>query len=477
MSQVHELRVPGRSGGANPREQVVSPYSGELLGEIEQASAEDLEHALGLQTALHQDRDRWLPTHARIAVLKKSASIMEGRAEELALQIAQEGGKPLTDARIEVARAVNGMELLAEEASHNAGSEIPMGVTAASVGRLVFTTREPIGVVAAVSAFNHPLNLIVHQAAPAIAAGCPVLVKPAPPTPLSCISLVEIMREAGLPEEWCICLPCSNEVAEKLVTSNRIAFFSFIGSARVGWYLKSKLAPGVRCALEHGGAAPLIVDESADLDKAIPLIVKGGYYHAGQVCVSVQRVFAHLSKKAELVERLTAAIQALRTGDPTSADTDVGPLIRQGEVDRVDEWVTEAASAGARIAIGAKTMDHQCYEPTLIVDPGDDTKVMQSEIFGPVVCVTEFRDLDEAVRRCNSLPWAFQAAIVAQDIDRALRTAQRLDAAAVMINDHTAFRVDWMPFGGRRESGLGMGGMPYTVEDLTQSKMVVMNIG
>ncbi len=300
-----------------------------------------------------------------------------------------------------------------------------------------------------------------------------MIVKPAPPTPLSCLAFVQILYQAGLPPECCIALPCSNEVAEKLVTSERIGFFSFIGSAKVGWMLRSKLAPGVRCALEHGGSAPLIVDASAELDRAVPGILKGAFYHAGQVCVSVQRVFVHRSRRDELVERLVSGIGELRTGDPTSPETQVGPLIRQGEVERVHEWVSEAVAAGATLACGGEPLPNQCYAPTLLLDSPEDCRAMRLEIFGPVVNVVAFDELDDAIARANDVPWAFQAAIYSQDVDAILRAGRALAATGVMVNDHTAFRVDWMPFGGRRQSGLGMGGMPYTLEDVTQTKMIV----
>ena len=304
-----------------------------------------------------------------------------------------------------------------------------------------------------------------------------MLVKPAGPTPLSAVALGAIYREAGLPDDWCVIAPCDNEVAERAATSDRIGFFSFIGSARVGWMLRSKLAPGVRAALEHGGVAPLIVDASADLDKAVPAILKGGYYHAGQVCVSVQRVFADASVADELAERLLAGVRELVVGDPLDATAQVGPLIRQGEVDRVHEWVEEARDGGAVVAAGGEPLDHQCYTPTLLVDPPADSRVMTSEVFGPLVNVARTSGLDDAVARANSLPWAFQAAVLAQDIDAAMYAAKRLNATAVMLNDHTAFRVDWMPFGGRGPSGLGMGGMSHTVHEMTRPKMIVLNAG
>lgn len=388
--------------------------------------------------------------------------------------IALEGGKPLADARVEIARAENGLRLCAEEATRIHGEQIPMSASAAAKGRIAWTIREPVGVVAAVSAFNHPFNLIVHQAGPAVAAGCPVLVKPAQDTPLSALRFVELLHEAGLPPEWAMAVPCTNDVAQQLVTSGRIGFFSFIGSARVGWTLKNRLAPGVRAALEHGGAAPVIMDASADVDDALPLLVKGGFYHAGQVCVSVQRVFVHRSLTGKLATEMTAAVEKLITGDPASDKTEVGPLIRQGEVDRVHQWVLEAVDGGAKLLCGGRPLGNQCYAPTLLLNPPDNSKVMQQEIFGPVICLRETGGLAESVALANSVPWNFQAAVFSKDVDAAFSAARHLKAAAVMINDHTAFRVDWMPFGGHGPSGLGVGGIGPAVRDLAEEKLIVV---
>ncbi|CAN5861903.1 aldehyde dehydrogenase family protein [soil metagenome] len=381
---------------------------------------------LALQADLFADRDRWLAPHQRVAILRRAARIMGDRREDLARTISSEGGKPLSDALVETDRAIDGVGLCADEVRRLHGEEVPMGSTPASVGRLALTTPEPIGIVGAVSAFNHPLNLIVHQVGPAVATGCPVVVKPASVTPLSCLAFAAILAEAGLPEGWCVPFPCRTDVAERLVTSERIAFFSFIGSAELGWALRSKLAPGVRCALEHGGVAPLLVDETADLDLAVPLIVKGAFYHAGQVCVSVQRVFAHPSVKDELVERLVASTAALRTGDTLDPATDVGPLIRAAESERVHGWVREALDDGATLAAGGAAVGRQCYAPTVLVDTPDTSRAMREEMFGPVVNVVAARDLDDAVERANALPWAFHVSICTRDIDRALLALRRL---------------------------------------------------
>jgi acyl-CoA reductase-like NAD-dependent aldehyde dehydrogenase len=301
-------------------------------------------------------------------------------------------------------------------------------------------------------------------------------VKPAEDTPLSCYHFVRLLHAAGLPEHWCQSLVVSRvELATQLVTDPRVAFFSFIGSNRVGWMLRSKLPPGTRCALEHGGAAPVILHADADVEAAIPMLVKGGFYHAGQVCVSVQRIFVHNSLAHEVADRLAASVRRLRVGNPLQETTEVGPLIRHREVNRIHEWVLEARDSGAEVLTGGNTLSDSCYAPTVLYDPPDDARVSRQEIFGPVVCVYPFTDPDEAIGRANALPFAFQAAVFTRDLDRALYASNRLDASAVMINDHTAFRVDWMPFAGLRQSGLGTGGIPYSFHEMQSTKMTVLH--
>jgi len=455
--------------------EIHAPYDGELIGTLDAATSATVEQALATAHGLFRDRSRWLPKAQRIEILARTVALMEEQAPLLTRLAAQEGGKPLRDSRVEVARAIDGVRNCIDCLRANAGEEIPMGLDAASAGRLAFTRHEPIGPVVAVSAFNHPLNLIVHQVAPALAAGNPVIVKPAEDTPLSCYRFVQLLHEAGLPEHWCQALVVGDvELATQLVTDPRVAFFSFIGSSRVGWMLRSKLAPGTRCALEHGGAAPVIIDADADIDAAIPLLSKGGFYHAGQVCVSVQRVFCHDRIVRDTAERLAYAAKRLRVDDPLLETTDVGPLIRHREVNRVHEWVLEARSAGAEILSGGNTLSESCYAPTVLLNPPDRVRVSQQEIFGPVVCVYSFTELDEAIARANALPFAFQASVFTRDLDRALYASGRLDASAVMVNDHTAFRVDWMPFAGQRQSGLGTGGIPYSFHDMQTAKMTVL---
>ncbi len=476
MTEKFEIRAPGVKAVSTAT--IEAPYDRAPIAEVEQTDAVGVDRALQTAHDVFRDRDAWLTPARRIEILGKAASIMAGRREELARESAREGGKPLGDSLIEIDRAIDGVAGCIETLRTQGGREIPMRVNAASANRIAFTHLEPIGPVVAFSAFNHPLNLIVHQAYPAVAAGCPVIVKPAEATPLSALRLVSILHEAGLPPENAQVLATVDEAArDALVTDPRIAFFSFIGQARVGWGIRSRLAPGVRCALEHGGVAPVIVAADADLDDALPLLLKAGFYHAGQVCVSVQRVFADRSIARELADRLATGARGLDVGDPLSIDTEVGPLIRPSEVDRVEEWCREAREGGAEVLCGGERRSDTCFSPTVLFDPPAGARVSTEEIFGPVVCVYPVDSLDEAVARSNSLRFAFQASVFTRDLDRSMRAMRRLDAAAVMINDHTAFRVDWMPFGGRRESGLGIGGIPHTMADMQTEKLTVIRSG
>jgi len=458
---------------------VCNKFDKTVLKELPETTPEEAGATLNAAHALFRDRSSWLPKHERIEILKRATALIADRRMGLAVQAAQEGGKPLVDSLVEVDRAADGVANCAEVLRSEAGSVIPMKINAASTNRMAFTQLEPIGPVVAVSAFNHPFNLIVHQACPAIAVGCPVIVKPADVTPLSCISFAEIMYEAGLPRDWLqVVVTTDNALSGSLVSDPRAAFFSFIGSARVGWMLRGTLASGTRCALEHGGVAPVIVAQDADLDACIPLLAKGGFYHAGQVCVSVQRVFAHESVAREIADRLAGVASKLKVGDPTDPETEVGPLIRDSEVTRVHSWVHEAVDkGGATLLCGGESIGASCYSPTVLWNPSHDVQVSTSEVFGPVVCVYPYSNIDEAIEIANSLPVAFQAAVMTRSIDTALRVYQRIDATAVVVNDHTAFRTDWMPFAGARTSGHGVGGIPYTMHEMQVEKMMVVRSG
>lgn len=452
---------------------VVQAFDRTPIAELPTDDAAALERKLTTASTRFRDRAGWLQPHERMRVLHTLAGLVEKKRDAFATLIAREGGKPLADARVETDRAIDGIRNAAELLRTRGGVEIPMGVTPASENRRAWTIQEPIGVVAAISAFNHPLNLVVHQIAPAIATGCPIIIKPATATPLCCVELVKLVHEAGMPDGWVqTLLPEYRALSEAFATDRRIAFLSFIGSAKVGWHLRSILAAGTRCALEHGGVAPVIIDRSADLDAIIEPIAKGGYYHAGQVCVSVQRIYVHAALKDAFIERFAARVEKLRVGDPTRADTEVGPLITPEEAKRVESWVDEAAAAGAR-QIGGGRLSETTLKPVILVDPSRDAKVSTHEVFGPATCVYGFDEIDDAIAAANSLPVAFQASIFTKDLSVAFKAAEQLDASAVMVNDHSAFRTDWMPFAGRRESGYGTGGIPYTAREMTAEKMIV----
>ena len=457
-----------------PTLKVNSPYNNKLIKEIPLVGEKEVEKALSVAHRLFNNRSKWLPAYERVEILERVAKIMSERVDELTKIAAEEGGKPYMDSKIEVERAINGVKLAIEHISQLNGEQIPMGHTKSSVNRIAYTLREPIGVVASISAFNHPLNLIVHQTVTAIAVGSPVIVKPASSTPLSCLAFMDILKEAGLPKGWCQSIICKSKDAEKLVTDERVNYLSFIGSGEIGWYLRSKLSPGTRCALEHGGAASVIVEPDANINEMLPALLKGGFYHAGQVCVSVQKVFVHKSISNKVAKKLAEMASKLIVGNPLNRKTEVGPLISTFEVDRIEKWVNEAVAKGAKILCGGKRILKYGFQPTVLLNPPDNVHVSQEEIFGPVVCIYSYSDREEAIKKANSLPLAFQASVFTSNLDVALDTVNKINASAVMVNDHTAFRVDWMPFGGRDSSGIGMGGIPHSMHEMTREKMFVI---
>ena len=470
----YPVLAPG-IGPGKKQETVTAPWDNSPIATVDCIDHKQAEQVLATAFAIHQDKSRWLPPAKRIEILEKTAELMIAQRDELAVEAAREGGKPLPDSQVEVARAIDGVKNCIEVLRTEAGREIPMNLNAASCHHMAFTRKYPIGVVLGLSAFNHPLNLIVHQVAPAVATGCPAIIKPALDTPLSCMRFVKILHEAGLPEGYVQAINISDHaVSLKMVGDSRVAFLSFIGSGTVGWMLRANLAPGARCALEHGGIAPVIVAADTNIEDALPLLAKGGFYHAGQVCVSVQRVYADQSIATQIAEGLAEQGRRMKVGDPTLPDTDVGPLIRPEEVDRVEAWVNEAVQGGATVICGGKRLGNTTYEPTVLLNPPADAKVSAKEVFGPVICVYSFDDIDQAIAQANAGPFSFQASVFSQNLDTALHCYHQLEAAAVMINNHTAFRVDWMPFAGLKQSGYGVGGIPYTFEDMQVDKMLVV---
>lgn len=457
---------------------IVSAYDRAPLDELPLCDWAAIDSALADAVQLFADRAQWLPVWRRAEILTQLSRLVETDAEHFAELIAREGGKPITDARVEVSRAIQGIAYAASAiGTVMRGEEIAGGLTQAAQDRRMHTIREPIGPVVAISAFNHPLNLIVHQVIPAIAVGCPVIVKPARATPLTCLRLIDLIYKAGLPKIWCRAVLCGNELAGRMAADPRVAFLSFIGSAKVGWQLRSRLAPGTRCALEHGGNAPVILLPYARHETAIPALLKGGMVHAGQVCVSVQRVYVPWPEAGVFARQLGEAAEKLKVGNPLNDTTEVGPLISPQEVTRVHSWVQEAITGGAKLMAGGEAISETMYQPTILFDPPENAQVTTEEIFGPVICVYGYDEIDDAITRANRSAYAFQTAVWGREADRISYVTERLNAATVLVNDHTAFRVDWMPFGGRGASGLGTGGIPYTMRDYTHEKLIVTRMG
>ncbi len=450
---------------------VKQAYTGKVLAELQMHDGVQVEQMLSNAQERHQIGR--LPEIQRIEILQKLADLVEAEHEDFSCLIANEGGKPIRDARVEVTRAISGIRIAIRELGNIQGEKVPMDYTPAGAGHKAHTILEPIGVVVAVSAFNHPLNLAIHQVIPAIATGCPVIIKPASLTPLCTLRLAELIQQAGLPAGWVQVALLNNENAEKLVTDPRVAFFSFIGSAKVGWYLKSKLAFGTRCALEHGGVAPLIFDEYADEEGFVNGVVKASMYHSGQVCVSVQRVYVPEKRAQDLAEKIATIAARQVVGDAIDENTDLGPLISPKEIDRIEGWVNAAVASGAQLMTGGKRINAVSYAPTVLLNPAKDAKVSTQEVFAPVVCIYGYKTLEEAIEQANSLEVSFQSSVFSDNAETAMAIAKKLQASAVMINDYTTFRVDWMPFSGRKHSGYGIGGIGYSMRDMLEYKMIV----
>ncbi len=474
MSQ-YKLTLPGfQSAGKNWRT-VVNPWNREPIAEVEMV--DDAAIAQAIATARNTFESGWsaTPVYKRCGILKKSAAMVRERAEELAMLIATEGGKPLKDARVEAARAAVTLEEAAAAAMGLEGRQWGMQRAAGSENKLAFTVWEPIGVVLAISAFNHPLNLPCHQAGPAIAAGNTVLLKPATSTPLCSIKLAEIMLEAGLPEGVLQVVPAPGAAASALVKSPEVNFLTFIGSAEVGWNLRRIMANGTRMSAEHGGHAASIVMADADLTASMPRIVLSAYYHAGQVCVSTQRIYVEKPLMDAFCSALVEQASALKVGDARDATTTIGPIIEPEELVRVETWVDEAVASGTRVLLGGSKDTDTTYQATVLTNAPEDSKVIIDEVFGPVVTVQPVDSLEEAVTKVNASTAPFQSSIFTQDLDKALYAARKVEASAYMINDMTAFRVDWMPFGGRKHGGLALGGLEHCVRDMSEEKLIVLN--
>ena len=458
------------SGTTNP---IRNPYSGEVLAEVCLAGETEADEAVRAAVSTFAVSRR-LPAHARAGALQKIAGELTAQREEFARCLSSESGKPITDARREIGRAITTFATAAEEARRIPGEVVPLDVTPGTDHHVGLTRRVPIGPVLGITPFNFPLNLVAHKVAPALAVGNPIVLKPAPQTPLTALMLGEVVLQAGLPAGMVSIVPCTNAVAERLVTDERFKMVSFTGSAAVGWMLKGK-AGKKRVVLELGGNAGVIIEPDADLDHTADRCAVGGYAYSGQTCISVQRIYAHEAVYPTFLEKLIQRVGALKAGNPADDSTVVGPLIDEGAAKRVEGWIKEAMAAGAKVRIGGKRQG-SVVEATVLTDVTPQMKVSCKEVFGPVVTVTPYVKFEDALAGINDSPYGLQAGVFTRDIKKAFQSFRDLDVGTVLINEIPTFRADHMPYGGVKDSGLGREGLRYAIDEMTEIKLLVLNL-
>ena len=452
---------------------VRSPFDGRVVGQTTVGQDADFEVAAAAAEAAAPAMRRW-PAHARIQTLRAVADALRDDRESLALTLADEAGKPMRDARTEVDRAAFVFDTTAGEIARLGGDVIPLDLMPHGEGRLALTRRVPLGPVAAITPFNFPLLLVAHKLAPALGAGNPVVLKPATRTPLSALRLARLLHDHGVPPGALSVLPLDRGAADRLVTDERFKLLTFTGSAEVGWAMKAR-AGHKRVVLELGGNAGVIVDRSADLDFAVRRVVAGGFTFAGQSCISVQRIYVHDEVADVFAERLTAAVAALTVGDPRDAANDVGPMISHGDVARIDTWVRDAVTDGARVLVGGHTLSASLYAPTVIENVPAYAQLCREEAFAPIVGLYRFTHIEDAIERINASRYGLQAGVFTADLAATLMAFDRLDVGGVIINDVPTYRVDSMPYGGVKDSGTGREGPRYALEEMTELKLLVIN--
>jgi acyl-CoA reductase-like NAD-dependent aldehyde dehydrogenase len=452
--------------------EVVSPYDGSTVARVAKAGAPEARAALdAAERAMREP----LPAHKRAEILVRVAGALGKRADEAARLITAEAGKPLKAARVEVARAMSTYTMAAVEARKLTGTMIPMDASQAGEGKLAFTQRLPIGIVGAISPFNFPLNLVAHKIAPALAAGCAVVLKPASQTPLSALFLAELEQDAGLPPGWLnVLVGPASEIGDVLVDDERVKLITFTGSAGVGWALRER-APRKRVNLELGNATPVIVAEDADIEDAAARCAANAFSFAGQSCISIQRIYVHRDVYDAFRSAFLPRVEALVVGDPADDATDVGPLIATSERDRVLEWIEEARAAGAEIPVGG-TLDGELLSPTVVEQPSPESRLACDEAFGPVCTLQPYDTLDDAIERSNATRYGLQAGIFTASIKTALEATARLEFGGVTVNEAPTFRADQMPYGGVKDSGNTREGPAWAIREMTEERLVVIQV-
>ncbi len=471
LNDTYPYYLAGEAVAANADLAVTNKATGEVAARVARADRAVLEQAIAAAAGAFDELKRW-PAYRRKAVLAHVVQRMEERHEEFSRALAIEVGKPLRDARGEITRSIDTFTLAAEEATRQYGEWQPLDISPRAHGYQALWKRVPLGPCAFITPFNFPINLAAHKVGPAIAIGCPFVLKPASATPITSILLGEILAETDLPKGSFSILPCKASDAEALVTDDRLRKLSFTGSPEVGWALKAK-AGKKKVTLELGGNAGCIVDKDADVERAASRIIIGAFYQSGQSCISVQRILAH----REIYEPLRAALKekarALVMGDPLDEATFIGPLISEGDAERVETWVKEAIAAGARLLVGGGRRG-PFVEATILENAGPDLKVNCQEVFGPVATLSAFDDYAEALRIVNDSEFGLQAGVFTRDIHHAFQAYDTLEVGGVVINDIPSMRVDAMPYGGTKDSGLGREGIRFAIEDMTEVKHLVL---
>ncbi len=450
---------------------VTDKYSGEVATRVAMADVDAIDRAIAAAEQAAEPM-RKMPAYQRQAILNHCVKRFEERYEELAQALCVEAGKPIKDARGEVTRLIDTFRIAAEEAVRIGGEVVPMDITPRANGYSGMWKRVPIGPCSFISPFNFPLNLAAHKVAPAIAAGCPFVLKPASMTPIGALIIGEVLAETDLPEGAFSILPCHRDGADLFTTDDRLKLLSFTGSPDVGWNLKAK-AGKKPVVLELGGNAACVVDEGTDIDDAVTRIVFGAYYQSGQSCISVQRIMVHDSLYDAMRDKLTAAVKALKMGDPKDEETFIGPMISEKEALRLHGWVEDAVANGATILCGSER-DGAMLQATLLENVGSDQTVNNEEAFGPVAVLSRFSDFDEALKEINNSDFGLQAGIFTKDIYKAHKAWDELDVGGVVIGDVPSWRVDHMPYGGVKDSGLGREGVRYAIEDMTELRLMVL---
>jgi acyl-CoA reductase-like NAD-dependent aldehyde dehydrogenase len=469
-----KLLIDGQwTGNGDPME-VKNKYDGSVIGVLPTASREDLDRAIDAAERAEEGMAD-LPAYRRAEILLKSASLLRERYDDLAKTIAAEAGKALKFARAEVDRAISTFTIASEEAKRLHGETIPLDAVPAGEGYFGFWTRRPVGVIAAISPFNFPLNLVAHKVAPAIASGNTIVLKPASTTPLSAVKLGQILVEAGLPAGAInLVVGSGGTVGEWLVTDPRLDKITFTGSPEVGRHILS-VAGIKKVTLELGNTSPVVVAPDADLDFVAKRCAVGAYYNSGQVCISVQRIYSQKQVYEPLTEKFVRATEAMVVGDPLDERVDVGPMIDPSEVDRIENWVNEAQSSGAKVLTGGKR-DGTVYYPTVLTGVRQDMKVVAEEAFGPVASIIESDDFESALKQANDTKFGLQVGVFTNDVNRVFKAVKQLNFGGVIINDTPAFRADHMPYGGNRQSGLGREGVRFAMEEMTNIQLVAIRL-